>query len=117
MEQRGRELDVLRQLVQKKKLVRWVGDPLDQIQVAMYADAGFSGCVDSLRSTSGCQVNLHGKNTRFPVGGKQQETILRESLYPMQKPEMLAADTTVHDHGLPCACVLGMSYCTMIISP
>ena len=39
----------------KKKLVGCVGDPLDQVQMAMYADADFSGCVDSLRSTSGCQ--------------------------------------------------------------
>ena len=62
----------------KKKLVVRVGDPLDQIQVAMYADADFSGCVDSLRSTSGSLF----------VGGKQQETIFlpqRQTLWQLTR--------------------------------
>ena len=64
----------------QKKLVGWVGDPLDQVQVAMYADADFSGCVDSLRSTSGCQVNLRGKHTCFPlVGNSQRESTFTQA--------------------------------------
>ena len=66
-----------------KKLVGLVGDSLDQVQVAICADADFSGCVDSLRSTLGCQVNLHGKRTRFPLVGNSK----RQSCASHSTPE------------------------------
>ena len=35
------------------RMVGWVGDPMDDVRLALYADADFAGCVESLRSTPG----------------------------------------------------------------
>ena len=84
-----------------KKMIGWVGDSLDRIHVAMYADADFAGCADSQRSTSGCHVNLQGKHTRFPlVGNSKRQGCVSHST---PEAEIVAADATVKNHGLPCA--------------
>ena len=31
------------------RMVGWVGDPMDDVRLALYADADFAGCVESLR--------------------------------------------------------------------
>ena len=31
------------------RMVGWVGDPMDDVHLALYADADFAGCIDSLR--------------------------------------------------------------------
>ena len=51
------------------RMVGWVGDPMDDVHLALYADADFAGCIDSLRSTSGGRLNTQGPNTRFPIFG------------------------------------------------
>ena len=40
---------------------------MDDVHLALYADADFAGCIDSLRSTSGGHLNIQGPNTRFSV--------------------------------------------------
>lgn len=40
--------------------------------LSLHADAGFLGCVDSLRSTSGGHVNLQGPNTTFLLSGSSK---------------------------------------------
>ena len=42
------------------RMVGWVGDPMDDVHLALYADADFAGCIDSLRSTSGGHLNIQG---------------------------------------------------------
>ena len=54
------------------RTVGWVGDPMDDVRLALYADADFAGCVDSLRSTSGGHLNIQGPNTRFPLSGSSK---------------------------------------------
>ena len=54
------------------RMVGWVGDPMDDVHLALYADADFAGCVESLRSTSGGHLNLQGPNTRFPLSGSSK---------------------------------------------
>ena len=39
-------------------MVGWVGDSMDNVDLALYADADFAECVDSLRSTSGGHLNI-----------------------------------------------------------
>ena len=48
-------------------MIGWVGDSVEDMYLAVYADADFSGCAESLRSTSGGHMNLQGPNTRFPL--------------------------------------------------
>ena len=42
---------------------------MDDAHLALCADADFAGCVDSLRSTSGGNLNTQGPNTQFPLSG------------------------------------------------
>ena len=51
------------------RMIGWVGDSVEDMYLAVYADADFSGCADSLRSTSGGHINLQGPKTRFPLSG------------------------------------------------
>ena len=75
-----------------------------------------------LRSTSGCQVNLRGKNARFPlVGNSKRQSCVSRSI---PEVEIVAAETTLRNHGLYVLCsgrgrfdIDPMSYCRMIISP
>ena len=54
-------------------MIGWVGDSVEDMYLAVYADADFSGCADSLRSTSGGgHMNLQGPNTRFPLSGSSK---------------------------------------------
>ena len=46
------------------RMIGRVGDSVEDMCLAVYADADFSGCADSLRSTSGGHMNLQGPNTR-----------------------------------------------------
>ena len=45
---------------------------MDDVHLALYADADFAGCIDSLRSTSGGHLNIQGPNTRFPLSGSSK---------------------------------------------
>ena len=58
------------------RMVGWVGDPMDDVHLALYADADFAGCIDSLRSTSGGHLNIQGPNTRFPLSGSSKDRVV-----------------------------------------
>ena len=40
------------------RMVGWVGDPMDDVHLALYADADFAGCVEPLRSISGGHLTI-----------------------------------------------------------
>ena len=67
--------------------------------LAVYADADFSGCADSLRSTSGGRMNLQGPNTRFPLSGSSK----RQGCVSHSTPEaeIVAADVAMRAMGMP----------------
>ena len=48
------------------KMIGWVGDDMSSLHLALYADADFAGCVESLRSTSGAHLNLQGPHSLSP---------------------------------------------------
>ena len=81
------------------KMIGWVGDEMSAIHMALYADADFAGCVESLRSTSGARLNLQGPHTRFPLAGlsKRQGCVSHST----PEAEIVAADTAVRTIGLP----------------
>ena len=77
----------------------WVGDSVEDMYLAVYADADFSGCADSLRSTSGGHVNLQGPNARFPLSGSSK----RQGCVSHSTPEaeIVAADVAMRAMGMP----------------
>ena len=81
------------------RMVGWVGDPMDDVHLALYADADFAGCVDSLRSTSGGRLNTQGPNTRFPLSGSSK----RQGCVSHSTPEaeIVAADVAMRSMGVP----------------
>ena len=78
------------------RMVGWVGDPLDDVRLALYADAG---CVELMRSTSGGHLNLQGPNTRFPLFGSSK----RQGCVSHSTPEaeIVAADVAPTQESLP----------------
>ena len=81
------------------RMVGWVGDPIDDVHLALYADADFAGCIDSLRSTSGGHLNTQGPNTRFPLSGSSK----RQGCVSHSTPEaeIVAADVAMRSMGMP----------------
>ena len=81
------------------RMVGWVGDSMDDVRLALYADADFAGCVDSLRSTSGGHLNIQGPNTRFPLSGSSK----RQGCVSHSTPaaEIVAADVAMRAMGMP----------------
>ena len=49
--------------------VGWVGEPISELQLQIYADADFAGCKRTQRSTSGIHLNVEGNDSRFPLIG------------------------------------------------
>ena len=43
----------------------WVGDPVEHLNLHLYADANFGGSMG--KSTSGIQLNVEGPHTSFPI--------------------------------------------------
>ena len=76
-----------------------VGDPIDDVHLALYADADFAGCIDSLRSTSGGHLNIQGPNTRFPLSGSSK----RQGCVSHSTPEaeIVAADVAMRSMIIP----------------
>ena len=81
------------------RMVGWVGDRMDDVHLALYADADFAGCVESLRSTSGGRLILQGPNTRFPLSGSSKRQSCVSHLTP--EAEIVAADVAMRAMGLP----------------
>jgi len=83
----------------KKRMIGWVGDSIEEHSIALYADADFAGCSQSLRSTSGSHMHIQGKHTRFPLaGGSKRQGCVSHST---PEAEIVAADVTLRTMGLP----------------
>ena len=72
---------------------------VEDMYLAVFADADFSGCADSFRSTSGGHMNLQGPNTRFPLSGSSK----RQGCVSHSTPEaeIVAADVAKRAMGTP----------------
>ena len=72
---------------------------MKDLSIALYADADFAGCAQSLRSTSGSHMHIQGKRTRFPLaGGSKRQGCVSHST---PEAEIVAADVTLRTMGLP----------------
>ena len=48
-----------------KRMIGWVGNDMKDLSIALYADADFAGCAQSLRSTSGSHMHIQGNVLGF----------------------------------------------------
>lgn len=48
-------------------MVGWVGDHPTDLTGHIFCDADFAGDVFTLKSTSGCHVDIQGPNSRMPI--------------------------------------------------
>ena len=72
---------------------------MDDVRLALYADADFAGCVDSLRSIFGGHLNIQGPNTRFPLSGSLKRQGCASHSTP--EAEIVAADVAMRAMGMP----------------
>ena len=79
--------------------VAWVGDDIKDVKLRLYADADFSGCVRTQRSTSGAYLFVIGQHTRFLLGGSsRRQTAVSHST---TEAELIAAEYALRAEGLP----------------
>jgi hypothetical protein len=50
-------------------VIGWCGDPDAILDLRVYADADFAGCVRAMRSTTGVALVVEGPTTRIVVNG------------------------------------------------
>ena len=82
-----------------KRMIGWVGNDMKDLSIALYADADFAGCAQSLKSTSGSHMHIQGKRIRFPLaGGSKGQGRVSHST---PEAEIVAADVTLRTMGLP----------------
>jgi hypothetical protein len=81
------------------KQVGYVGDNLSELNLQLFADADFAGCIDTNKSTSGIFMKLVGPNTSFPQGAasNRQKCVSHST----SEAEIAAADQAVRTEGLP----------------
>jgi hypothetical protein len=50
-------------------MIGWCGDPAGLLELRVYADADFAGCVRAVRSAAGVALAVEGLNARMVVSG------------------------------------------------
>jgi hypothetical protein len=80
-------------------MIGWCGDPDGALELRVYADADFAGCVCAMRSTTGVALAVVGPNARVVVQGvsKRQTAVSRST----PEAEVVAADYAVRAEGMP----------------
>ena len=70
--------------------IGWVVDSLETSSIGLFADAGYAGCGESLKSTSGAHMRMQGPHTRFPLAGLSKRQGCLSHFTP--EAEIVAAD-------------------------
>ena len=81
------------------RMVGWIGDPLKDLELHLFADADFAGCTKTSRSTSGLFLCLQGPDTRFPLQGQTKKQGCVSHSTP--EAEIVAADFAMRTVGIP----------------
>jgi len=80
------------------KLVGWCNNTLDELELALFADADFAAEKDG-KSTSGVYLEVHGSDTRFMLQAiSKKQTCISHST---PEAEIVAADFALRTEGLP----------------
>ena len=81
------------------KLKGHIGDKPESINLTLYSDADFAGCIETAKSTSGVFIALTGPNSFFPLNAisKRQSCVSHST----PEAEIVAADLAIRTEGLP----------------
>ena len=81
------------------RMIGKVGDDAESLFAALFSDADFAGCSETLRSTSGIFLKMSGPNTSYPIGGcSKKQTAVSHST---PEAEIIAAELGLRQEGLP----------------
>jgi hypothetical protein len=85
-------------------MTRWCGDPAGLLELRVYADADFAGCVRAMRSAAGVALAVEGPNACVVANGvsKRQTSVS----HGMPEAEIVAADYAVRAEGVPALSLL-----------
>ena len=79
--------------------VGWIADPLDSLQLMLYADADFAGCVNTQRSTTGVYLSVRGPRSCWPILGLSKRQGCVSNSTP--EAEMVATSHALRVVGCP----------------
>ena len=81
------------------KLKGHIGDNSENLNLTLYSDAGFAGCLDTAKSTAGVFIAPTGPNSFFLLNAisKKQSCVFHST----PEAEVFAADLAIRTEGLP----------------
>ena len=83
-----------------------IGDTSKDFNLTLFSDAGFAGCLDTAKSTSGVFIALTGPNSFFPLNAIRKKPSCVSHSTP--ESEIVAADLAIRTEGLPALQLWGM---------
>jgi hypothetical protein len=85
-------------------MIGWCGDPSEVLELRVYADADFAGCVRAMRSTARVILAATGPNARMILNGvSERQTAVSHST---PEAEIVAADNAMRAEGMPALTLL-----------
>ena len=81
------------------KLKGHIDDSAEDLNITLFSDADFAGCLDTAKSTSGVFIALTGPNSFFPLNAisKKQSCVF----HSIPEAEIVAADLAIRTEGSP----------------
>jgi hypothetical protein len=80
-------------------MIEWCGDPSSALELRVYADADFAGCVRRMRSATGVILAVSGPNARVTLAGvSERQTAVSHST---PEAEIIAADHAMRAEAIP----------------
>ena len=81
----------------KQRMIGWVGDRIEPLNLHLYSDANYGG--DGNKSTSGVHLMVEGPHTSFPIAGL---SVIQTSIsHSTPEAEIVAGDLSLRKAGLP----------------
>jgi hypothetical protein len=80
-------------------MIGWCGDPSSALELRVYADADFAGCVRTMRSTTGVILAMSGPDARVILTGVSKRRTAMSRSTP--EAEIIAADRAMRAEGIP----------------
>ena len=75
------------------KMIGWVSDSFEALQIQLYSDADVAGCLQTQRSTTGSFAMIVGANSKLPIAmtSKRQPCVSHST----PEAELVAMDSTI----------------------
>ena len=86
-------VEYIKSTADSNKMVGWIGDDQLDLDLVLFSDADFAGCMATSKSTTGAFLTLRGPDTRFPLSATSQ----KQGCVSKSTTE---AETVAANHGL-----------------